>query len=75
MRKIAKNGPKKERTKKYDGIRVASSRRGEALPQEACVWDCVVLRLTRWGEGPPRIVYATRIPPRLIEDQGFKLNE
>ena len=38
LRKMAKNGPKKEQNQIPDGIRVASSRRGEALPQEACVW-------------------------------------
>ena len=28
--------------------------------------DCMIEHPTRWGVGPPRIVYASRIPPRPI---------
>ena len=39
MRKMAKNGSNKEGRQKSDGLRVPSSRRGEALPQKDYVRD------------------------------------
>ena len=54
--KKAKKGPNKEGGKNIDGLRVPSSRRGEALPTGELMKEYGVKSPTRWWvEGPPRI--------------------
>ena len=74
MQKKCEKAPKRACPQKDDGTREASSEGGEAPPKGGVGGRLVKYRFTRWGvEGPPRIVYASRSPPRRTSNIRFPL--